>query len=81
MRDTLLWNVNYWTHCLDKTTEEVAPILKKLHNIPATPLTCEETWQLRTCLQDYASYSHLLKSDLSKPDPKPLPFWKKLFRK
>lgn len=55
-----LWNAKYWSKRIAETTEEVAPILKKLNNTPSASLTYEEMFLLRSCLQHYRSYSNLL---------------------
>lgn len=75
-----LWNAHYWANRMRRTTDDVAPILKKMTNIPATPLTYEEKWLVRESLREYASYSNLLTRDLAQPDPKPAPLWKRIFR-
>lgn len=77
-----LWNAKYWADRIEETREEVAPILQKMaFNYHSTDkLTVEEQYKLQSCLEAYASYSRLLSEDMAQPDPKPLPFWKRILR-
>lgn len=77
-----LWNAKYWADRLEETTEEAKPLLEKIYNVSSTQsLTIEEQFKLRSILEHYASYSRLLSYDMAQPDPKPVPFWKRLFKK
>lgn len=76
-----LWNAKYWSDRLKETDKDAAPFREKLWQIPAPDLTIEDSIKLRYILDEYASISRLLSEAMDEPDPEPVPFWKKLFRK
>lgn len=81
MNPDKLQSVEFWSRRLTEIADDVQAIHDKTWQIPIPELTYEERIHLRYILDEYKAVTRLLAETLAEPDPEPIPFYKKLFKR